>query len=233
MALRALWSRRPHRDQVADPTCSADPRRPRDWDRVQRQIAAQTQTRADPHRNTEFFLAGKFYDDRGNRMGPSHAANGRQRWRYHVSRALLKGRKPDAGPSRTPPGSRGPACPSPAHAWPPSAPPATPPSHCRAACVDRTRAALMLSSDRLSCLAKTVRETYQNARETVRFCNVPRHSRRASGTKPPERERLYLSDALIAASAFDPGQSSRSDSSLSGRSAVPRTSCSSFASSST
>jgi site-specific DNA recombinase len=67
------------------------------WDRVQRQLAAQTQPRADPHRNTESFLAGKLYDDRGNRMGPSHAAKGGRRWRYYISRAILKGRKPDAG----------------------------------------------------------------------------------------------------------------------------------------
>src|ERR1700733_14281465 len=40
------------------------------WDRVQHQLAAQTQPRAAPHRNTESFLAGKLYDDRGNRMGP-------------------------------------------------------------------------------------------------------------------------------------------------------------------
>ena len=67
------------------------------WDRVQRQLEQQTQPRADPHRNTESFLAGKLYDDRGNRMGPSHAAKGRRRWRYYVSRAILKGRKSDAG----------------------------------------------------------------------------------------------------------------------------------------
>jgi site-specific DNA recombinase len=67
------------------------------WDRVQRQLAEQTQARADPRRNTESFLAGKLYDDRGNRMSPSHAAKGGQRWRYYVSRALLKGRKSDAG----------------------------------------------------------------------------------------------------------------------------------------
>jgi hypothetical protein len=30
-------------------------------------------------------------------MGSSHAAKGGRRWRYYVSRALLKGRKPDAG----------------------------------------------------------------------------------------------------------------------------------------
>jgi site-specific DNA recombinase len=67
------------------------------WDRVQHQLAAQTQPRADSRRNAEFFLAGKLYDDRGNRMGPSHAAKGDQRWRYYISRAILTGRKPDAG----------------------------------------------------------------------------------------------------------------------------------------
>jgi site-specific DNA recombinase len=67
------------------------------WDRVQHQLAAQTQPRAGPRRNAESFLAGKLYDDRGNRMGPSHAAKGGQRWRYYISRAILTGRKPDAG----------------------------------------------------------------------------------------------------------------------------------------
>jgi site-specific DNA recombinase len=67
------------------------------WDRVQRRLEQQTQPRADPRHNPESFLAGKLYDDRGNRMGPSHAAKGGRRWRYYVSRALLKGRKSDAG----------------------------------------------------------------------------------------------------------------------------------------
>jgi site-specific DNA recombinase len=47
--------------------------------------------------NAESFLAGKLYDDRGNRMGPSHAGKDGRRWRYYVSRALLKGRETDAG----------------------------------------------------------------------------------------------------------------------------------------
>jgi site-specific DNA recombinase len=67
------------------------------WDRVQAQLAQQTQTRADPRRNTESFLTGKLYDDRGNRMGPSHAAKGGRRWRYYISRAVLTGRKSEAG----------------------------------------------------------------------------------------------------------------------------------------
>jgi hypothetical protein len=30
-------------------------------------------------------------------MGPSHAAKGGRRWRYYISRAILKGRNSDAG----------------------------------------------------------------------------------------------------------------------------------------
>jgi site-specific DNA recombinase len=67
------------------------------WDRVQHRLAAQTKPRAVPRQNAESFLAGKLYDDRGNRMGPSHAAKGGRRWRYYVSRALLTGRKSDTG----------------------------------------------------------------------------------------------------------------------------------------
>jgi site-specific DNA recombinase len=67
------------------------------WDRVQRRLEQQTQPRADPRPNDEAFLAGKLFDDRGNRMGPSHAAKGGRRWRYYVSRAILTGRKSDAG----------------------------------------------------------------------------------------------------------------------------------------
>jgi DNA invertase Pin-like site-specific DNA recombinase len=67
------------------------------WDRVQRRLEEQTQPRADLRRNAESFLAGKLYDDRGNRMGPSHAAKGGRRWRYYVSRAILTGRKLDVG----------------------------------------------------------------------------------------------------------------------------------------
>jgi site-specific DNA recombinase len=67
------------------------------WDRVQRRLEQQTQPRADPRYDAESFLAGKLHDDRGNRMGPSHAAKGSRRWRYYVSRAILAGRKSDAG----------------------------------------------------------------------------------------------------------------------------------------
>lgn len=67
------------------------------WDRAQRQLAAQKQKTRPPCQDVHSFLAGKLYDDRGNRMGPSHAARGSRRWRYYISRAVLKGRKQDAG----------------------------------------------------------------------------------------------------------------------------------------
>jgi site-specific DNA recombinase len=67
------------------------------WDRVQQQLAGQAQTRKAPSEDTHSFLAGKLFDDLGHRMGPSHAAKGGRRWRYYISRAVLKGRKQDAG----------------------------------------------------------------------------------------------------------------------------------------
>jgi site-specific DNA recombinase len=48
-------------------------------------------------RTQDALLAGKLFDDRGNRMSPSHAANGGRRWRYYVSQAVLQGRKHEAG----------------------------------------------------------------------------------------------------------------------------------------
>ena len=70
---------------------------PETWDRVQQQLKSQTQTRRPPLPDDHSFLAGKLYDDRGNRMGASHASKGGRRWRYYVSRAALTGRTQEAG----------------------------------------------------------------------------------------------------------------------------------------
>jgi site-specific DNA recombinase len=43
------------------------------------------------------WLAGKLFDDRGNRMSPSHATKRGRRYRYYVSQAILQGHKEDAG----------------------------------------------------------------------------------------------------------------------------------------
>lgn len=42
-------------------------------------------------------LMGKLFDDRGNKMSPSHSNKDGVRYRFYVSSALLKGRKGDAG----------------------------------------------------------------------------------------------------------------------------------------
>ena len=46
---------------------------------------------------SEALLAGKLFDDRGNRMSPSWAKKGSKRWRYYVSQATLQGDKSKAG----------------------------------------------------------------------------------------------------------------------------------------
>ena len=69
-----------------------DPRYLELWDRytpVQQKLESQTQTRRAPRADDHSFLAGKLYDDRGNRMSASHASKGGRRWRYYVSRAAL------------------------------------------------------------------------------------------------------------------------------------------------
>jgi hypothetical protein len=67
------------------------------WDRVQLLLAERAQRTAGNCRNSDALLAGKLFDDRGNRMSPSHAAKGGRRWRYYVSQAVLQGRKQEAG----------------------------------------------------------------------------------------------------------------------------------------
>ena len=67
------------------------------WDQVQRLLAEHAQHRAGSRQDSDALLAGKLFDDRGNRMSPSHAAKGGRRYRYYVSQAILQGRKDDAG----------------------------------------------------------------------------------------------------------------------------------------
>jgi site-specific DNA recombinase len=67
------------------------------WDRVQSLLAEHAQNRAGARQDSDALLAGKFFDDRGNLMSPSHATKGGRRYRYYVSQAVLQGRKEDAG----------------------------------------------------------------------------------------------------------------------------------------
>ena len=67
------------------------------WNRVQRLLAEHAQDRAGSRQDSDALLAGKLFDDRGNRMSPSHATKRGRRYRYYVSQAILQGRKADAG----------------------------------------------------------------------------------------------------------------------------------------
>ena len=67
------------------------------WDCVQLLLAEHAQRTAGSRQHSDALLAGKLFDDRGNRMSPTHAAKGGRRWRYYVSQAVLQGRKQEAG----------------------------------------------------------------------------------------------------------------------------------------
>ena len=69
------------------------------WDRVQQSLrehlgSARTKR---TRQSSEALLAGKLFDDRGNRMSPTWARKGPKRWRYYVSQAALQGDKSKAG----------------------------------------------------------------------------------------------------------------------------------------
>jgi site-specific DNA recombinase len=69
------------------------------WDEVQRCLSDRrgalmtNRTR----QASEALLAGKLFDDRGNRMSPSWAKKGSKRWSYYVSQAALQGDKGKTG----------------------------------------------------------------------------------------------------------------------------------------
>ena len=80
------------------------------WDEVQQSLGDHlggvktNRTR----QSSDALLAGKLYDDGGNRMSPTWARKGSKRWRYYVSQAALQGDKSKAASSSAfrPPMSR-------------------------------------------------------------------------------------------------------------------------------
>ena len=69
------------------------------WDEVQQSLRDHTgaaRTRR-TRQSSDALLAGKLYDDGGNRMSPTWARKGSKRWRYYVSQAALQGDKSKAG----------------------------------------------------------------------------------------------------------------------------------------
>src|SRR5207244_3995036 len=58
-------------------------------------LAAQARARRCRLRGSPALLSGRLFDDRGNRMSPTHTNKGGARYRYYVSQAVLQ-RKPSA-----------------------------------------------------------------------------------------------------------------------------------------
>ena len=67
------------------------------FDAVQAKLAAGATARRIRLRGSRAFLAGRIFDDRGNRMTPTHANKNGVRYRYYVSHALLQKRNAQAG----------------------------------------------------------------------------------------------------------------------------------------
>jgi site-specific DNA recombinase len=67
------------------------------FEAVQAKLAANAVTRKLRLNGSASILTGRIYDDRGNRMSPSHSKKRGVRYRYYVSHALLQNRKQEAG----------------------------------------------------------------------------------------------------------------------------------------
>jgi site-specific DNA recombinase len=58
---------------------------------VQTKLTEQTNNHKGKRNTSEALLTGRIFDDRGNRMTPSHARKGGMKYRYYLSSALLHG----------------------------------------------------------------------------------------------------------------------------------------------
>jgi site-specific DNA recombinase len=67
------------------------------FDAVQAKLDAQINGRRAARANSEALLAGRIFDDRGNRMTPSHARKRGIKYRYYLSSVLLQGQTERAG----------------------------------------------------------------------------------------------------------------------------------------
>jgi site-specific DNA recombinase len=67
------------------------------FEAVQAKLAAQAVARRCRLRGSPAFLTGRLFDDRGNRMSPTHANKGGVRYRYYVSQAVLQRKPPPPG----------------------------------------------------------------------------------------------------------------------------------------
>src|SRR5271156_5175452 len=67
------------------------------FERVQDLLKFNTNGRRRKSSKSGALLQGKLFDDKGNRMTPSFSSKDGVRYRFYVSRALLRGRKAEAG----------------------------------------------------------------------------------------------------------------------------------------
>jgi site-specific DNA recombinase len=67
------------------------------WEAVQAKLSADGKDHRRGRAASGALLMGLLFDDRGNRMSPTHTTRKASRYRYYVSQAVLQGRKSDAG----------------------------------------------------------------------------------------------------------------------------------------
>jgi hypothetical protein len=67
------------------------------FDAVQAKLAASAVARQNRLRGSPAVLSGRIFDDRGNRMTPTHSNKLGVRYRYYVSHALMQKRAAEAG----------------------------------------------------------------------------------------------------------------------------------------
>jgi site-specific DNA recombinase len=70
------------------------------FDAVQAKLSEKKKNNKATRMTSEALLTGRIFDDRGNRMTPSHARKGGHKYRYYLSSALLQGAAERAGSVR-------------------------------------------------------------------------------------------------------------------------------------
>jgi DNA invertase Pin-like site-specific DNA recombinase len=76
------------------------------FEKVQAKLTAQRMSVAETQSSSPALLAGRIFDDRGNRMTPTHVTKRGMRYRYYISAALMNGRAERAGAIRRVPGAK-------------------------------------------------------------------------------------------------------------------------------
>jgi len=67
------------------------------FDAAQAKLGAQLSRHKKRRSRSEAILAGRLFDDHGQRMTPTHTRKGATKYRYYISRALVEGRREQAG----------------------------------------------------------------------------------------------------------------------------------------